>query len=232
MPVDPPGGADFLTANTYAGDALSSMLLQRAGVDSGILATSLVRLDALEDTSAFGRLAGQQIASRIAQHGFMVLDVRLTNALTITREGEFMLSRDMGRLLAAEYNAHAVLVGTYANSGDKLFVSARILRLTDGTVLAAYEYYLPTGGDIAPLLDSGSGRGPSLEALWRKYTARGQAFAAPAREKSAPAAPKVEPPAAPKDGPPAAAIGRAAVPGGSSLPEQTPLLSGGRRIQP
>jgi TolB-like protein len=213
------------------------MLLQRIGTDSAILATSLVHLDTLEDTSAFGRLAGQQIASRIAQHGFMVLDVRLTSALSIGKEGEFMLSRDMGRLLAAEYNAHAVLVGTYAQSGSRIFVSTRVLRLTDGAVLAAYEYYLPLGGDVGPLMDSGPGKASSLEALWRKYTSRGRAFAAPApagstvRKTPAPAS-RGESPAA-KDERPAA--GReAAAPGASGLPipERIPLLSGGRRVLP
>ena len=211
------------TANTYAGDALSSMLLQRAGVDSGILATSLVRLDTLDATSAFGRLAGQQIASRIAQHGFMVQDIRLTSALAVTREGEFMLSRDMGRLLATEYNAHAVLTGTYSQSGDKIFVSTRVLRLTDGTVLAAYEYYLPFGGDSAQLL--GAGGQSSADALWHKYNARGQSFtpgASPppgtvSRERGG--APTERDAPAPKG---------VFVP----LPEQIPLKSGGKRIQP
>jgi hypothetical protein len=232
MPVDPPSGADLLTANIYAGDALSSMLLQRVGLDGGILATSLVRLDTLEATSAFGRLAGQQIASRIAQHGFMVQDIRLTGALTVTREGEFMLSRDMGRLLATEYNAHAVLTGTYSQSGDKIFVSVRVLRLTDSTVLAAYEYYLPFSGDSAHLLGPG-GISPE-EALWRKYNARGQAF--PSGGSSPPAAAvreKREAAPVPGGNPPASGLGRESpAPKPAPLPEEIPLRSGGKRIQP
>jgi hypothetical protein len=247
--VDPPSGADLLTANTYAGDALSGMLLQRLGLGSGILATSLVRLDTLEATSAFGRLAGQQISSRIAQHGFMVLDVRLTNAFSITGEGEFMLSRDVGRLLAAEYKAHAVLVGTYSPGEGRIFVSARILRLTDGTVLAAYEYFLPLSGDTVKLLGSGAGSGPSSEAVWHKYNARGQAFAAQNREnraaasvqeKRSPAGPGREAQAAARNsGRPVSGTvqGRESPasrssPAAAPLPEEIPLMSGGKRIQP
>jgi hypothetical protein len=242
MPVDPPSGADLLTVNTYAGDALSSMLLQRAGVDSGILATSLVRLDALDATSSFGRLTGQQIASRIAQHGFMVLDIRLTSALALTREGEFMLSRDMGRLLAATYDAHAVLVGTYSHSGEKIFVSVRVLRLTDGAVLAAYEYYLPFGGDTARLLGPGTEGGPSVDTVWHRYNARGQAFPA-SPTVSLPAASPEKRAAAPARTTDRAASGTATPLGRESiaprdsltavpLPEQIPLMSGGKRIQP
>ncbi|MDR2160896.1 MAG: hypothetical protein LBO77_01985 [Desulfovibrio sp.] len=232
MPVDPPDGANLLTANTYAGDALSSMLLQRVDMGSGILATSLVRLDTLDDTSSFGRLAGQQIASRIAQHGFLVLDVRLTHALTVSKEGEFMLSRDMGRLLAAEYNAHAVLVGTYSPSGNKIFVSARVLRLADGAALAAYEYHLPYDSDAASLLAK-SGIA-AADAVWRRYTARGQAFAA--QPAAPPRAAQAAGHAARNPAAPAPSAPRPAISGGSAagapLPEQTPLRSGGKRIQP
>jgi hypothetical protein len=238
MPVDPPSGADLLTANTYAGDALSSMLLQRAGLDSGILATSLVRLDALEATSAFGRLAGQQVSSRIAQHGFMVLDVRLTNAFSVTSEGEFMLSRDVGRLLASEYNAHAVLVGTYSSGAGRIFVSTRILRLTDGTVLAAYEYFLPLSGDTVRLLGSSAGSSPASDALWHRYNARGQAFAAQAREKRDPAVPDPQAAARNSSRPvPGTVLSRESPapktsPAAALLPEEIPLRSGGKRIQP
>jgi hypothetical protein len=153
-----------------------------------------------------------------------------------------MLSRDMGSLLAAEYDAHAVLVGTYSRSGEKVFVSARILRLTDGALLAAYEYYLPFGGDIARLLDSGADGASSGDALWHKYNARGQAFAT-AVPSSPPAAVREERTAAPAERSERPASGAAASPGRASvvpegsrtaapLPGQIPLMSGGKRIQP
>ena len=176
--IDPPPGADVLTANTYAGDAIANILLKRMGSGNSILATAMVEMDNLGKSSAFGRISMQQIASRVSQHGFKVLDVRMTEAMSISRDGEFMLSRDTANLLAREHNAHAVLVGVYTPAGNKIYVSVRALRLTDNAVLAAYEYYLPMQGDTQQLLAGGGGSGGSGSgnATWSRYAARGQAF--------------------------------------------------------
>ena len=49
-----------------------------------------------------------------------------------------MLSRDI-RELSKTYNASAVVVGTYADGGDRLYVSARIVRPTDNIIISAYD---------------------------------------------------------------------------------------------
>lgn len=155
VPVDPPSGSLMLTANTYAGDVLSAELLQRIGSGSGILAATMADMENLDDSNPFGRTSMQQVGSRVAQHGFKVLDVRLTEAMRMDlRQGEFMLSRDTARILAQDYNAHAVLVGLYSRSGDKVFISVRAIRLEDAAVIAAYEYYLPKNGDVQAMLTS------------------------------------------------------------------------------
>ncbi len=180
--ADPPPGAHMLTANTYAGDVLAAMLLQRTGSSSAILSTSMVRMDNLDESSPFGRIAMQQVASRVAQHGFSVVDVRLGDTLRVNQNGEFMLTRDTARLLAQQYNAHAVLTGVYTPSGNRLFVSVRALRLSDSAIIAAYEYYLPISDDTQYLLSgAGSSSAKSVggsasgDAEWSRYAARGQA---------------------------------------------------------
>lgn len=176
MPVSPPPGSGMLTANIYAGDALSSMLLLRIGSGSSIVAASFVELDNLDQTSGFGRLASQQIGSRIGQHGFRVLEVRMGAELRMDiRQGEFLLTRDSARLLTSEYDAFAALVGVYSSVGDKLFVSARVVRLSDNALLGAYEYYLPMDGDVRQLLAANSG-GRGGDAVWSHFGRREQAF--------------------------------------------------------
>jgi hypothetical protein len=170
VPVDPPSGSLMLTANTYAGDVLSVELLQRLGSGSGILAATMADMEELDDSSPFGRTSMQQVGSRVAQHGFKVLDVRLTDAMRMDlRKGEFMLSRDTARILAKEYNAHAVLVGLYSRSDDKIFVSVRAIRLDDAAIIGAYEYWLPKEGDVRAMLTN---RKIGGEDLISKYTRR------------------------------------------------------------
>ena len=117
--INPPPGSDMLAANTYAGDAIANMLLKRMGSGRSVLTTSMVEMDRLDRSSAFGRLSMQQVGSRVSQYGFKVIDVHLTEAMIINNNGEFMLSRDVCKILADRHDAYAVLVGVYAPSGNR-----------------------------------------------------------------------------------------------------------------
>ncbi|CAK7071318.1 MAG: hypothetical protein DELT_01901 [Desulfovibrio sp.] len=186
MAVNPPPGSLLLTYNTYAGDALHKMLLLRMGSGGGILTTSFVDIHDMNRTSAFGRVSAQQVGSRLGQYGFRVIEARLANSMSMTpgpgnNAGEFMLTRETARLLADTYDANAVLVGCYSDYGNTIFVSARVVRLSDNTVMGAYEYYVPRDADVSLLLSgsASNGRGGSIagDGIWNHYNAREQAFA-------------------------------------------------------
>jgi hypothetical protein len=167
-------GALLLAANTAAADALASQLLLRVGSASGILSANLVELNDLDKSSLFGQTCAEQLGSRLSQHGFKVLDSRLGAELRMEKtRGEFMLTRDSARLLTANHDAHAALLGVYSETGRRVFLSVRVVRLDDNAVIAAYEYYLPKDDDIMSLLGSGAGRAGWN---WSGYAAREQAF--------------------------------------------------------
>lgn len=179
--VNPPGGAMMLSGNTQAGDALGDMLLPKIGSGGGILTTTMVDMENFDKSSAFGRASMQQIGSRLSQHGFKVLEPRLASSLRFEkRQGEFMLTRDSMNLLTDNYDAHAVLVGTYSESKGKIFLSVRVVRLNDSAILGAYEYYLPKNEDVQTLM--GVSRVPGGNHLWSRYATREPAFA-PASNK-------------------------------------------------
>lgn len=158
----------LLQSSTAAADALSSMLFSRLTPGGPILVTSLVDLGDLNKTTDAGRLIPQQIASRLGQYGFTVLDARLGTSMRFEpKTGEFILSRD-GARIHTNYAAEAALVGTYSRTGGTMFVSVRVVRLYDSTVLAAYEYNL----DIS----AGSGSLLGHAETWREYALRTQAF--------------------------------------------------------
>jgi len=218
MPVDPPGGSYMLTANTFAGDALHKMLLLRMGSGGGILTTSLVNLHNFEQTSAFGRVASQQIGSRLGQYGFRVIEARLASTLSMTpRTGEFMLTRETARLLADTHDAAAVLVGSYSDEGSNVFVSVRVVRLSDNTILGAYEYYLPRDDDVRTLLASGKKGGGGNGSAWGRHNARTPAFRPDRNDGQAKTAPEkrgtvTSPAASQRGAPPNQAVTNPAVP--------------------
>ncbi|SFG98381.1 FlgO family outer membrane protein [Neptunomonas qingdaonensis] len=140
-------------------DDVSSALLNSAvkgmSKERTILATSFVNIDDLQQSSTFGRLVGDTVASDLVNRGYNVMEVRLRNSLFMQpRLGEFMLSREL-RNVGAEHDAQAVLVGTYAIGGDYVYVNVRLVSVMNSQVLSSHDFRLPLNRDIRKMLTSG-----------------------------------------------------------------------------
>jgi len=137
--------SSVLESSYLAADRLASALLHRHfSLNTPILAASFVSIDNLTESSTFGRIISEQISSRLAQHGFRIIEVKLRQGSVFIKkgEGEFMLSREL-KHLGDSREIRAVLVGTYAVSEYFIFVSARIVRVEDSSVLTGYDYEVP-----------------------------------------------------------------------------------------
>ncbi|THB63449.1 MAG: hypothetical protein D6E12_16995 [Desulfovibrio sp.] len=175
--IDPPPGSTMLDGATYAADALHANLWNRLGPYATIVAVNLVNLDDLEDSSGFGRVVSQQVASRLAQYGYWVVEGRIQDHLSYRpHQGEFLLTREAGQLLMNEYSAQAALVGSYSVTSGKVFVSVRVVNLEQSTVVAAYEYWLRNGGETSELLASDN---VDPQGTWERLHRRPSAFEEP-----------------------------------------------------
>ncbi len=136
------GKADSLVDISHkAGDMLERNLLEFLDRTLPILSTSFVNLDNLKETSALGRLIGEQIASRFSQHGYKVIELRLSNGKVLVQEknGELALSREMSRL-NREHAAQAIIVGTYCIIENRAFLSTRLVSTLDNSILSSYSF--------------------------------------------------------------------------------------------
>lgn len=118
-----------------------------------LIVASFVNIDDLLDTSTFGRMAAEQVGSRFAQHGYKVseLKLRTTNIFIEQRRGELALSREL-KNISTEHNAQAIIAGTYAKAADVVYVTAKIIRASDGTIIASHDYSLPIGPNVRTML--------------------------------------------------------------------------------
>ena len=151
---DPQPYSNLLESSYAAADSLGRGLRFRGlSLDESILAASFVNIDDLTKSSTLGRIVSEQIASRLAQHGFKIIEVKLRQESVFIKEGkgEFLLSREV-RSLGETRGAHAVLVGTYAVSKDFIFVSARVVRTEDNSVVTGYDYELPNDATTKSML--------------------------------------------------------------------------------
>lgn len=176
-PAPQNGGSVLVASSHYAADVLHNMLSARLSKESPVLVASMVQLDDLEKTSGLGRVVMQQVGSRLSQYGYRIVDSRLRSSMVMRpHEGEFMLSRDVARLMQTEYAAQAVLVGSYTESLSAVYFSLRLIRLDDGAVVAAHEYYLPNRGEVRNLLRQDR-RGTGDGSTWASFAGRPEAYA-------------------------------------------------------
>ena len=104
--------SNLLESSYAAADSLGRGLRFRGvPLDEPILAASFVNIDDLTKSATLGRTVSEQIASRLAQHGFKILEVKLRRDSVYIKEGEgeFLLSREILNL-GATRGVYAVLV--------------------------------------------------------------------------------------------------------------------------
>ncbi|MCX7946107.1 MAG: FlgO family outer membrane protein [Hydrogenophilus sp.] len=116
-----------------------------------ILASTFVNLDHIDDTSPLGRVLTEGLVARLQVRGWNLYDVRLSRAVAVTPEGEFVLSRDPKRL-EYQYAAAAALTGTYSVGSNEVLIHARITDVSSGVVVSSAEVRLPIDGEVARLL--------------------------------------------------------------------------------
>ncbi len=116
-----------------------------------ILSATFVNLNHLDDTSPLGRVVTEGLVARLQVRGWNLYDVRLSKAVAVTPEGEFVLSRDPKRL-EYQYATSAVLAGTYSITGNEVLIHARVIDVSTGVVVSAGELRLPIDSEVARLL--------------------------------------------------------------------------------
>ena len=134
----------LIRANYKMADMLEHNLMQPISLNQPILVASFVNVNRLEQSSTFGHIISEQISSRFAQKGYKIIEMKLRQDSVFFKKekGEFLLSRDCLDL-SKEYDSSAVIVGTYAEGYNKLYVSARIVRVSDSEVISSWDYGIP-----------------------------------------------------------------------------------------
>lgn len=117
-----------------------------------MIAATFVDIDNLRTSSTFGRISSELFASALSQAGIRMREVKMRDSLFIEqRLGELMLSREIARLRDS-YDANSILLGTYAQADETLYLNVRIVRTRDAAVLATSELSLPLDNNLRSML--------------------------------------------------------------------------------
>jgi TolB-like protein len=142
----------FIASNYKAADALLGQLTGKLAGDKPLIMATVVNIDALEQTSTLGRLISEQISTRLAQNHVNMLEMKLRNSVYMKRnQGEMMLTREVSDMAQA-HKAQAVVVGSYAETSDMVFVNVKVIQPNTNYVLAAHDYALAKEGIVRSML--------------------------------------------------------------------------------
>lgn len=138
----------------YRGPASASNFSGNGGGSAPLIVSTLVNIDKLDQSSTLGRLISEQLSSRISQLGQNVVELKLRNSVFMKQnQGEFLLTREI-KELASAHKAQAVVVGTYADGGDYVFVSLKLINPANSLILASYDYALPMNRQVRRLTNN------------------------------------------------------------------------------
>lgn len=139
----------LIRANHQAADVLLQQLPSRGNT---MLIATLVNVDALDRSSTLGRMVSEQISARFTQAGQRMVEMKLRNNVYISQtQGELMLTRELHEL-AGTHNAQAVIVGSYGEGRDNVFINLKVIQPSTNVVLATHDYALPISDDVRMML--------------------------------------------------------------------------------
>ncbi len=145
---------DLVGASHRAADSLVKKAGTQLDMQRAVAAASFVNIDNLAESSSFGRIVSQQLASRFADHGVKIIEMLLRKSIYIKQQaGEFLLSREL-KNISQEHNVQAAIVGTYAVGKESVYVTAKIVNAANSIVIASHDYELPLGPNTRALLIS------------------------------------------------------------------------------
>ncbi len=133
-----------------------------------IILTSMVNLENLYATSAFGRTMTESLSTTLFKYGFRVAEIRKTPSVFIrNQEGEMVLSRDVA-LLAENQAVHGIISGTYSLTPTTVIINVRLLDAASQEVLSVAGMELQRSRNINYLLtESGTFTDMQLSAYER-----------------------------------------------------------------
>lgn len=147
------GSNEFIPTNYAAANALISQAKARGlEIDRPLIAATLVNINALEESSALGRIVTEQISGQFSRSGYKMIEMKFRENVYVKQNvGELVLTREIQQL-AQTHKAQAVIVGTYAESDRFVFVNLKVIRPTDNVILASHDYAVPLNKMVRSLL--------------------------------------------------------------------------------
>lgn len=113
------------------------------GAVTGLVAIATpVDVSSLEQTDWLGRELAEQFVNALHKRGFPVYEYKLKGWLEVTKEGDYIYSRNWQKL-ASKANVSRVLSGTLSRNDTGVMLYARLVNLKTQVVEGSSELFIP-----------------------------------------------------------------------------------------
>ncbi|MDI5922774.1 FlgO family outer membrane protein [Halomonas sp. LR5S13] len=117
-----------------------------------MIMASFIDVDGTGRASPFDRIAAELSAAALAREGMQVREVLLEGRQLLEVSGsDGLLTRQVRRLGSRE-GARTLLIGTYAQGHDRLYLALRVVELRTDRVLGSSSLSLALDGNLRELL--------------------------------------------------------------------------------
>ncbi len=139
--------ANLVEVSYRAVDALKDRLTRAVPKNSLIIVSTLLNVDNLNKTSAFGRIVSDQIASAFHQSGYQIIGIEMPIDLFVMKEDGALQISDEIKAMLKHYNANVLVGGVYAPGKKNTYVSLRMVNLNSKNIISSTDFSVPMGPD-------------------------------------------------------------------------------------
>ena len=144
---------DLIEASYDATDELKDQLCRKIPKGSLIVVSTLLNVKKNpNETSSFGRIISDQIATSLQNSGYQIIALDLPIDLFTMEEGGELLLSEEDKALLRRYNAAVMVGGVYAPGKQNTYVTLRAVNRFTRHVIASTDFSVALGPDVKNLL--------------------------------------------------------------------------------
>jgi TolB-like protein len=107
-----------------------------------VAVASFVNLKDLESTNWLGNQIAENFVHELQRHGLVVIDFKATGHIRVTKEGDYIFSRDWKELPERQIIDY-VVGGTMMEQEDGILINARMIGIQSHVVVATAQTFIP-----------------------------------------------------------------------------------------
>ncbi len=107
-----------------------------------IAVASFVDLKDLESTNWLGNQLSENFIHELQRHGLIIVDFKTTGHIRVTKDGDYIFSRDWKELPERQIIDY-VVTGTMMKQDDGIMVNARMIGMQSRVVVATAQSFIP-----------------------------------------------------------------------------------------